>query len=285
MWTVIEGQHVRMEYAQRLFSIGMLYVIWVGLLEPVQSLNIAWRAGCLQSGSCWPQTECARPLSSLTSTVTEGVWPICLDDVPLQNCIVYSVGIADDWSFDELMGSLGCQVHSFDPTVSLNEALAPNVTFHKWGLSGDANVESRKVVQSRSGKTLGPLYTLDEIMKKLHHHHLSILKIDCEGCEWDVFSHLKRHPTLLPEQIAIEMHFSKWFGVHSFSHSEGIGDAFDVLADGEFQQFYHHSNGGPEYSEMSQDTLQAGFPASICCREMVFKRARRGHAAVQGTRA
>ncbi len=79
-----------------------------------------------------------------------------------------SIGIADDWSFDQLLGSLGCQVHSFDPTVDLPESLDPNVTFHQWGLSSEAEPSTTKVVQSRSGKQLGPLYSLKEMMKMLH---------------------------------------------------------------------------------------------------------------------
>ncbi len=233
----------------------------------------AWQAWCLQSEFCWPETRCSTTAYA-DRTDTEGVWPICLDDLHAQSCLVYSIGIADDWSFDELLGSLGCQVHSFDPTVDLPESLAPNVTFHQWGLSGEAESSTRKVVQSRSGKQLGPLYSLREMMEMLHHRHLSILKIDCEGCEWDFFAHIKKYRNLLPDQLAIELHFSKWFGIDSPSQFQRIGDAFEVLAEEGFARVHYHQNGGPEYSEMSEIALQAGFPAGKCCRELIFKRTR-----------
>ena len=47
-------------------------------------------------------------------------------------CLVYSYGLADDWSFDEIMAKMGCKVHSYDPTVE-DKKLHPNITFHKIG--------------------------------------------------------------------------------------------------------------------------------------------------------
>ena len=48
---------------------------------------------------------------------TDGEKYICLDtlmqDVAYGACLVYSFGIANDWSFEESMGSLGCMVIRF----------------------------------------------------------------------------------------------------------------------------------------------------------------------------
>ena len=250
------------------FLVSAMLLVGQSLANFVQS--VSWQAWCLQSESCWPEAQCVSSAYQITSE-TEGTWPICLDDFP-KKCLVYSVGVADDWSFDKLMGSLGCQVHSFDPTVDLPEALAPNVTFHQWGLSGGADSGSEKVIQSRSGRQFGPLFSLKEMMEKLHHRHLTVLKIDCEGCEWDFFANIKHHKSLLPDQLAVEFHFSKWFGISNFSRFQQIGDAFQVLAEEGFERVHYHQNGGPEYSEMSEAALLAGFPAEKCCREIIFKR-------------
>lgn len=51
---------------------------------------------------------------------TEGGWFVCAEgfkDAPAGSCIVYSMGVNDDWSFDKAASDkYGCQVHGFDPS-------------------------------------------------------------------------------------------------------------------------------------------------------------------------
>ena len=60
---------------------------------------------CKIHGNCetWPQID--------------GVKKICLDNlytaIKLDSCLVYSFGLADDWTFEELMANLGCKVTRF----------------------------------------------------------------------------------------------------------------------------------------------------------------------------
>ncbi len=46
---------------------------------------------------------------------------VCLDDfygnVKDGNCLIYSFGVAGDWTFEEAMAGLGCTVRAFDPTI------------------------------------------------------------------------------------------------------------------------------------------------------------------------
>ena len=42
-------------------------------------------------------------------------------------CLVYSFGIADDWTFEDTMAGLGCRVRAFDPTIDSPEK--------RWSLS------------------------------------------------------------------------------------------------------------------------------------------------------
>ena len=57
---------------------------------------------CQIEGNCetWPQID--------------GVKKICLDDllaaIKSDSCLVYSFGLADDWTFEENMAHLGCKV-------------------------------------------------------------------------------------------------------------------------------------------------------------------------------
>ena len=72
-------------------------------------------------------------------------WPTCQAHISESRrevgapCLVYSFGIAMQWEFDDHMASLGCEVHSFDPTgayVQMHYAHNQRgVTFHPWGLS------------------------------------------------------------------------------------------------------------------------------------------------------
>jgi hypothetical protein len=47
---------------------------------------------------------------------------VCLDklygDVMSGRCLIYSFGIAGDWTFEESMAQLGCTVRAFDPTIN-----------------------------------------------------------------------------------------------------------------------------------------------------------------------
>ena len=227
-----------------------------------------WQANCLQSQSCMPEYECKSFVDN--EPTRDGSWPICLDGFRHNKCLIYSFGVANDWSFDQEMGAFGCEVHSFDPTVQLPEDLAPNVTFHQWGLKGKETGFSRGAEQLY-GPQLGPLYTLHEIRHRLgHHSHLSVLKMDCEGCEWGFFADFKANPSILPDQIAVEFHFSEAFGIVGQKSMQDVSDAFQVLSQGEYEKFFWHEN--PGEGPIIDILLKAGFRPNSCCREMVFRR-------------
>ena len=60
---------------------------------------------CDKEGGCetWPQMD--------------GVKNICMDRlhkrVTSNTCMIYSFGLADDWTFEECMANLGCKVNWF----------------------------------------------------------------------------------------------------------------------------------------------------------------------------
>ena len=114
-----------------------------------------------------------------------------------QSCLVYSVGSENDFSFEEgvwLDVSPECEIHTFDPTIGEQPSnlSAGNIHFHPWGLAAQDNGTSK---------------TLPSIVKDLGHtgREIDILKIDCEGCEWDTYTGWFDGTTTI-RQIQIELH-------------------------------------------------------------------------------
>lgn len=201
-----------------------------------------------------------------------------------ERCLVYSFGIAQQWEFDDGMADAGCEVHSFDPTGSSMEAHARHthntgrVHFHPWGLSSEAaggcgarsraaggpqlsRLEARRFVGGTYGNLTGPLYSLDRIVRKLGHtgRRIAVLKVDCEGCEWDAFHHLaSRAPQTLAmvDAIYLELHLAlqmsaaedlvKWATMHHLLfETEG------------FRLWWLHANGAKAPGARMHPALQA----------------------------
>jgi len=92
-----------------------------------------------------------------------------------------------------------CKIFTFDHTITPRNIPA-YVTFHKFGLGA---------------RDHGPLLTVDSALRKigLQDKTVDIFKIDCEGCEKDIFPGFLK-PDL--RQILIEVHmFTRW-NVNSF---------------------------------------------------------------------
>ena len=56
-------------------------------------------------------------------------------DLENGDCLIYSFGIDKDWSFEDLMGELGCKVYAHDPTVDFPRVRSDNVFFEKVGVA------------------------------------------------------------------------------------------------------------------------------------------------------
>lgn len=101
---------------------------------------------------------------------------VCLDtleqDIADEQCLIYSFGIGNDWTFEDAMGSLGCTVLAFDPTINQpKHQRSENVLFQPLGLSHTDEMEN--------------YYTLSSILEQNNHLYtnISYLKIDIEGAE------------------------------------------------------------------------------------------------------
>jgi hypothetical protein len=111
---------------------------------------------------------------------------ICLESVPTAGCVVYSFGIDNMWEFDDFMHSKGCNVFSFDPSMDTKKHWRnPNHLFEPIGIGVKSGIHiGRSTLFTH--KNGYPVETLRDIMKRHNHTHISILRMDTEGAEWDV---------------------------------------------------------------------------------------------------
>uniref|UniRef100_A0A2C9M419 Methyltransferase domain-containing protein n=1 Tax=Biomphalaria glabrata TaxID=6526 RepID=A0A2C9M419_BIOGL len=131
-----------------------------------------------------------------TDIVAVGNYDICQDSrfIIKPSCLVYSFGIDFRYSFDDAMSNLGCEVHSFDPSMGVEtHKRANNSTFHNIGIS-HSNNDSFAPRQDKFVKTpqVWKMRTLQTLMKELGHEEkvIDVLKLDIEGYEWTVIDNL-----------------------------------------------------------------------------------------------
>ena len=145
--------------------------------EPSYSCTVAARLGCPGDGGKW----ICDPHRALTQ----------------DGCVVYSIGSNDEFSFEEAVHNFNpkCEIHTFDPTTPRPKNCPSFVSFHAWAL----------------GTSDAPFtYTIPTMMRRLGHSNVSVLKVDCEGCELDVFvrpSFQVRDGAV--QQILVEIHFNR----------------------------------------------------------------------------
>jgi hypothetical protein len=131
---------------------------------------------------------------------------VCIDPkvAPLPDqCLVYSFGIDNEWSFDENMERYGCKVFAFDPSMGLDHHYhSPSVQFYNWGLSSKDEYNNFENWTMRS---------LSSIYKSLVDVHglktIDYLKIDVEFYEWIALPQIIESGMLSKiRQLGIEVH-------------------------------------------------------------------------------
>ena len=139
-------------------------------------------------------------------------------------CIVYSVGINGDWSFDEAMAEYGCRVFSFDPSMNVTDHDHSRfVHFFNLGLSDRDHVIDADAGDGGDGKWT--MKSLDSIYRMLataatankERHHgddavIDYLKMDIEWDEWAVLPQIIGSGMLAKiRQLTVEFHLPTKF--------------------------------------------------------------------------
>ena len=121
-----------------------------------------------------------------------------IHDIENNECVIFSFGIANDWTFEDMMDGLGCTVYAFDPSVNFPSKRGRNIMFEKLGVAAKKNEANL-------------LDTLGNILKKYHHENrkISYLKMDIEGSELTGLpSWLSEGALKNVQQIAAEVHLT-----------------------------------------------------------------------------
>lgn len=114
----------------------------------------------------------------------------------VKGCVVYSLGSNGDNSFEaDILAQTECEVFTFDCTT----------------LGHPINARHRYIMQclgSEGQMQANPQSwtTLEAAMARLGHNKISVLKLDIEGSEYDVFASWKLGSAALPDQIIMEIH-------------------------------------------------------------------------------
>jgi hypothetical protein len=142
---------------------------------------------------------------------------LCTKPVQFPTCYFYSFGINRDYSFDtDLANSTGCVGFAADPTVTHPSKLHPKVFFTQMAAKSYENADTAQFHLRTS---------VPELRILLGHEYISVLKMDCEGCEYSLARDVLEHdPDFFTHvgQFAVEVHYSRrWLKnkmhLHSFA--------------------------------------------------------------------
>ena len=134
---------------------------------------------------------------------TDGSKFVCMDELLLDiengECLIYSFGVAEDWTFEDIMDELGCEVYAFDGSVDFPERRGQNIHFEKvWVSFEDVNKPNQPIEKS-----------LPTLLAKYGHtkRKISYLKMDIEGNERRGLPHWLHDGALdNVQQIGLEFH-------------------------------------------------------------------------------
>ena len=137
----------------------------------------------------WEPSYTCTALARLGRSGDGGKW-VCDPHTYLQQspCVVYSFGSSGDFSFEEAVHAMApaCEIHTIDPAPPSNPP--PFLQYHQG--------------------TLGETFTPKSLMHQLGHTNVTLMKMDCEGCEFGALT-----PSTLPlegaaiQQILFEIHY------------------------------------------------------------------------------
>ena len=185
--------------------------------------------------------------------IKDGGWNLCHDPKyrPKPPCIIYSFGIANDFSFDDAASEIyGCNVYSFDPSMKKpSHKHSERVWFY------DIGIADKDYTHGNGWK----LRTLGSIKDMLNHtgQKIDILKMDVESAEWGFLNQVFNTNILKSiGQLYLEFHLANNVGRLSTIKS---------LYDKNFRVFWAHKNSRTRIGQLID-----GVGVTVSCFEVYF---------------
>ncbi|XP_046450764.1 uncharacterized protein LOC124198777 [Daphnia pulex] len=156
-------------------------------------------------------------------TAPDGHKAVCLDpsvSPEFDDCLVYSFGINNQWSFDEAMAQYGCHVFAFDPSMGVGDHdRSPYIHFYKLGLAGNEDL------QPSGGWNVSTASSIYQMLTRRHGDKVvDVIKMDVEFAEWQVIPQMLRSGFLADKvkQLAVEIHFKQDDPLELFQSRIGV---------------------------------------------------------------
>jgi hypothetical protein len=175
-------------------------------------------------------------------------------------CRIISIGSNNQWDFErDIVEKTSCRVDTFDctlaPDIRPPKDLSGRVQLHPYcvgatNMTIDDNADATRRAAKRQRGAHGPRVFLDwhSMLKSIGlDGPPTFLKMDVEGFEYGVLRSMMKHPSILPDQIALELHYQtqfpdiSWFGRY-LSAGEIATVAEELFKVGGYQVVDRHDN-------------------------------------------
>jgi len=193
---------------------------------------------------------------------------LCAALIPTGKCTYFSYGVNYDFSFETDMDGSKCKGFSLDPTVSHPHHLTQSSTFLKIGAP---------MLHDSPFPTSSPVL----LANTSGFSKLSVLKMDCEGCEYKVADGMlgcspgpgcDRHFFDRVDQFAVEFHLPKRF-IRSQKYLDGLAKLLWLLQEAGLQLIDAGNGGcGPPKEVIDEVKNIWGVNARFGCSNFLFAR-------------
>ena len=106
-----------------------------------------------------------------------------------QSCVTLTYGVQHEYTFElDVREKMGCRVFALDPTVNHKAELADGVHFLKWAAPSPGGIDPCAITggdNSQRGWFFMPPPLLAKLVAPAG-KSIPLLKMDCEGCEYQV---------------------------------------------------------------------------------------------------